>query len=488
MAIFHDFGSEFFIGSLRALRRLPGLARALHAGIRFRLLRDPRKPTGSPRTHLALHSSLHPTSFMRVSATSDSLPQTTPKTPKALSEPLLELCRRLEERGIATWSQGEGLLEDLRPKRRADPTAAPAPRCLLCSAEPEELLEALPRAVVTASGARRLSLATSAGPIDLLPVGRGDLEAVLLDFGLSPFAFAFRPLHEQWCDPVGARAAFQEGILELNVDAPNPFEIAPRRYWIAARLMAEHALVASSKLLTAARETLPDTLDRLPMAAPARREVSRILASPAADRGLAFLREAGLSAALFPGMDPAGESIVARLGPLPALRWAAWLHGSAIQRALVRFRMPPALARRIERVHRAHPIDRHTETLTGNKRELGVHKILARLGEDEIEGLFAWRRLELAAAGQTEKTRNRSKRLEMLQARLEEILRHRERSGQVRALALDGKAVMGLLGAKPGPQVGAALAHLAVFVESHPDSNEAQALERELRDWAAKNG
>jgi hypothetical protein len=46
---------------------------------------------------------------------------------------------------------------------------------------------------------------------------------------------------------------------------------------------------------------------------------------------------------------------------------------------------------------------------------------------------------------------------------------------------------MTALAAGPGPRVGRALAHLANFVEAHPDSNERGALERELSDWAAKN-
>lgn len=402
-----------------------------------------------------------------------------------MPKPLLELCQRLEERGISTWSQGEGLLDDLRPLDSAVPmtTGRRSARTLLCRVNPPELLDALPRAVVTASRARRLTLATEAGPIDLLPVGQGDLERLLLDFGLSPFAFAFRPTEQCWCDPVGARATFDEGILDITVATPNPFGIAPRRYWIAARLLSEYVLEPSSILLEAARAALPDALERLPQAAPARREIARVLASPAPERGLAFLRKSGLSAALFPGMDPAGESIIAHLGPLPALRWAAWLRGSAIQSALVRLRMPPALAQRIERLHRSHPIDRRIESL----REVGVRKILGRLGEEEIDGLFRWRRLELAAAPQTQETRTRSKRLDEIEARFEEVQSHRERSGQVRALALDGKAVMAALGTGPGPHVGRALAHLASFVETHPDSNERKALERELEDWAANN-
>jgi tRNA nucleotidyltransferase (CCA-adding enzyme) len=405
--------------------------------------------------------------------------------PRALPQSLFEVCQQLEERGISTWSQGEGLLDDLRPSTSTLPTTTePRPtRSLLCQANPHELLEILPRAVVTASQARRLTLATEAGPIDLLPIGRGSLEEGLLAFGLSPFAFAYRPTKECWCDPAGARATFDAGVLDISVATPNPFDLAPRRYWIAARLMSERSLEPSPGLLEAARAALPSAIDRLPQAAPARREVSRILASSAPERGLAFLRESGVSPTLFPGMDSAGEARIAHLPPLPALRWAAWLHGSEIQRTLIRLRVPPPLARRIERIHRAHPIDRRVESL----REVGIRKILGRLGQDEIDGLFVWRRLELAAAPASEEIRIRSTRLDEIEASFEEVRNHQARSGHIRSLALDGKAVMAALGAGPGPHVGRALAHLANFVEARPDANERESLEQELADWAAKN-
>jgi hypothetical protein len=358
-------------------------------------------------------------------------------TPRALPEAVLDVCRRLEERGIPAWSHGEGLLEDLHPTKSAQPTESGSDptRALICTTSPSTLLEALPRATVTAEGAKRLTLATNAGPIDLLAVGNGDLKLRLLDFGLSPLAFAYRPMHAQWCDPTGARAAFDRGLADLTISSPdartNPFGVAPRRYWILARLLAEYSLEPTLNLMEAARSALPDALERLPLAAPARREMNRVLVSAHPELGLAFLRRAGVSPAIFPGMNPAAESVIPRLTALPALRWAAWLRGTGIQRALVRFRMPPTLARRIEHLHRAHPIDQRVESL----REVGVRKILNQLRKEEIDGLFAWRRLELASETQTDETR----------------------------------------------------AHLAGFVEASPESNAREPLERELADWAAKN-
>lgn len=405
--------------------------------------------------------------------------------PTRLPNCLIDLCIRLEEFGIPAWIQGEGLLDALSGRgsdEHAGLEAFPT-RSLLCDVGPEQLLRSLPNAVVTASDARRLTLATSGGPIDLLPFGPCALEQILLDFGLSPLAFAFRPAEQTWCDPSDARAAFDKGVLEPTTPTSNPFSVAPRRYWIAGRLASQYALAPSPVLLDAGRNARAETLDRLPQAAPARRELTRILFSPDPRRGLAWLREVGLSGALFPGIRRANESRVARVGELPALRWATWLHGSSIQSALIRLRMPALLARRIERVNASHPIDQRVASL----REVGVHKLLGRLSQAEIEGLFKWCRLELAEAAASSETQTRSARLLELEARLAEVRAQRKSSQQVAGLAVDGDFVMASLAAGPGPHVGRALRHLARFVAANPESNQRRALERELRDWATHN-
>jgi tRNA nucleotidyltransferase (CCA-adding enzyme) len=52
-------------------------------------------------------------------------------------------------------------------------------------------------------------------------------------------------------------------------------------------------------------------------------------------------------------------------------------------------------------------------------------------------------------------------------------------------LALDGRAVMAILGAGPGPHVGEALRHLLDRVLEDPSRNTAAALEAELKAWWA---
>ena len=55
------------------------------------------------------------------------------------------------------------------------------------------------------------------------------------------------------------------------------------------------------------------------------------------------------------------------------------------------------------------------------------------------------------------------------------------------ALALDGRAVMDLLGCGPGPEVGRALRHLAKAIEADPACNTPDRLRERLLAWRSGN-
>jgi tRNA nucleotidyltransferase (CCA-adding enzyme) len=129
----------------------------------------------------------------------------------------------------------------------------------------------------------------------------------------------------------------------------------------------------------------------------------------------------------------------------------------------------------------SHPLERAVEAA----RDLGFRKLLQRHDAQEIEALLTWRRLELAAVANPAEAQEGEARLAAIEVRLQQARTSELRSGQVRSLALDGRAVMAALGAGPGRHVGQALAHLAQFVADHPDANEQTALEVELSEWAA---
>ena len=383
---------------------------------------------------------------------------------------------------MRSFSHGEGLLDELRPQPRTD---APGPRTqsILCNALAADVLAALPNAVVTSEGGTRLSQATEGGPVDILCLGSGPMEEVLLDFGLGPLAVAFRPADLSFCDPTNQLEAMSQGRLELASRHPAPFARAPRRYWITARLSAEYDLKPTQEVLESARASFDEIKKRLPLGAPARREITRILASQDPTAGLAFLHEAGVTAYAAPGAQPLQAARIARLPTLLALRWAAWLRGSATASGLVRFRVPHRLARRIEHLQALHPLDRSIES----SRDVSIRRILSRTSLEEREALFAWRRLEAAELDNQVEADAIQERLGKIESRIAAMQANDTRAGQVRTLALDGSAVMALLSAGPGRHVGNALAHLARFVEGDPDRNEQDLLETELRRWAEAN-
>jgi hypothetical protein len=423
------------------------------------------------------------------------------------------LALRLEARGIAVWRHGDGLLSALGSGYDSGPGSAPAAgQTLLCTADAAMLLALLPTAVVTASRARRLSLPTPDGPVDLLPIGDRPLESVLVGYGLGAHGFAWRELGtgaageggaddaedgDRWCDPVGARTDFLAGRMGPTTATPNPFLLMPDRIWIAARLLAEHGLAASPELITLARQAViegsrPATASPAartgstfpPLGAPARHQLARVLAARQPECGLAFLSEAGVSPERFPGIERTGETIVGERPRLPALRWAAWLRGCKLQQALVGLRVPPALGREIARLQAAHPLDRTLDRRPGSRRDAGLRKLLQRLTPEEIDGLILWRRRELETGPGSAADLDA---LDRIRQRIEQLREERSRAVQMRQLALDGEAVMRLLDAGPGPHVGQALAHLARFALAHPEANEPAPLEAELRRWAAES-
>lgn len=395
----------------------------------------------------------------------------------ALAKPVLELCARLEDAGIAAYLQGEALLDAwLGGQSGRVPTCA-----VVCTAEPARILRALPTAVVTAESAKRLTQATLAGPVDLIPVGERDIDSALAAFGLTPLAVGFRPLDLGWHAPGDSLAGLARREMDLLPARSNPFLEAPRRYWIAAQLIAEYDLEPTPAFRAAAREALPEVVARLPEGAPARRVLERILACPRPASALAFLRETGASIAVLPGLEAGAESHVEALGKVASLRWAAFLRGSSTARALARLRMPTGLARRISRVQEAHPLDRTIE----GARDPQIRRAMGRLTAEELDGLIVWRRLELAdqPSGQDgDRFRDRLSKIESSLARLRS---QADASQSVRALALGGADVMQLLGSGPGPHVGRALAHLARVVAEDPARNESAALTAELLAWQA---
>jgi hypothetical protein len=124
-----------------------------------------------------------------------------------------------------------------------------------------------------------------------------------------------------------------------------------------------------------------------------------------------------------------------------------------------------------------HPIEQAARPSS----DASVGRLERRLEPDELGWLIHWRRIELADLAADHPARGRLAALEAALARTAEA---RERKRRRSTLALDGAAVMDLMGWGPGPRVGRALRALSDWVAEHPERNRREDLEQRLRAWA----
>jgi hypothetical protein len=178
--------------------------------------------------------------------------------------------------------------------------------------------------------------------------------------------------------------------------------------------------------------------------------------------------------------------LVPRLPEDLVLRLAGWLRGTRAMRVLRQLRFPRRTSEEVERLLRWHPVDAGVDA----EREVAVRRQLKRVGEDRVDGLVALRRAEVACGDLPDALAP-----EEAEARIERfvaaVTRLREAGSlalERQNLALDGAAIMQILGCPPGPRVGRALRHLTERVVDDPSLNTPQALSALLETWAEEDG
>jgi tRNA nucleotidyltransferase (CCA-adding enzyme) len=112
-----------------------------------------------------------------------------------------------------------------------------------------------------------------------------------------------------------------------------------------------------------------------------------------------------------------------------------------------------------------------------------VRRWLSRVGLDRADAVLTLAEAEARALPLPRRDRAR-REVNALRRRVSEMKKAPPPLG-TQDLALDGRAVMRILAAGPGPHVGEALRHLLDRVLEDPAVNSAEALERELRAWSA---
>ncbi len=272
-------------------------------------------------------------------------------------------------------------------------------------------------------------------------------------------AIAWDPIGRQLVDPFGGRADLAARVLRAVGDAAARFAEDGLRIVRAVRFVA----VLDFALDPATEAAIPGALPSLAKVSRerVRVELVKLLAGPAAGRGLAIAQSTGILAQVLPELSLTADVIarVDRALPEPVARTVALLldvAADAVDAALRRLTFSNADREQVVAAVKALP------ELMARKNDAAVRTILARHG----------RELARVAHGALPDDESLAR---VLDAAASAPLTASD-------LALKGSDVMRILALAPGPAVGLAIRELVERVLADPSLNTATTLERILRD------
>jgi tRNA nucleotidyltransferase (CCA-adding enzyme) len=318
-----------------------------------------------------------------------------------------------------------------------------------------------------------------------------DLEADLARRDFTMNALAWDPLAPDFRDPFGGQEDMRRRLVRAVGDPRERFGEDGLRPMRAVRFAAQLGYA----LEPATRDAIPGALDVVRKVSLERisDELDRLVVAPHAPAALGLMRETGLLGAVLPELAAAPADLVdhavavlALVPAVPTLRLAALLHvlptGDA-ERILVALRQPRRISDGVAALLRAHGCRAHASAPRLPHTPLELRRWLSAVGLERAEPLLALADAEAAAlpSAHAGAARDEVARL----AADVDALRSARPPLFPQDLALDGRAVMAILGAGPGPHVGDALRHLLDRVLEDPSRNDAAALEAELRGWWA---
>jgi tRNA nucleotidyltransferase (CCA-adding enzyme) len=415
---------------------------------------------------------------------------------------IVKVLRTLGEAGHRSWIVG-GAVRDLllhRPREANDfDVATPA--------TPREVTALFRKVVPTGAEHGTVTVVESGHAIEVTTFrGEGayrdgrrpesvtfhtDLEADLSRRDFTMNALAWDPLAPEFRDPFQGRADMARRIVRAVGEPADRFGEDGLRAMRAVRFAAQ----LGYGLHPRTRAAIPPALEVVRKVSVERvsDELARLVAAPHAEKGIALMRATGLLETVLPELArlprPALDHAVAVLRRAPAdpvLRFAALLHPLApheAERILVALRQPRRVSASVAHLLRAHAcrVEKPPATLPTSRTD--VRRWLSRVGLDRAEAV-----LSLADAEARSLAPSRAGRARREVGALRKALAELKKSPpplSTQDLALDGRAVMAILGAGPGPHVGEALRHLLDRVLEDPSLNDRGPLERELQAWWA---
>ncbi|BDG06328.1 CCA tRNA nucleotidyltransferase [Anaeromyxobacter oryzae] len=422
----------------------------------------------------------------------------------AFPAPILDVLRRLGEAGHRSWLVG-GAVRDLLLHRARDA----ADYDVATPATPEQVIALFRRVVPTGIahgtvtvlvGDEKIEVTTFRGEGVYLDGRRPasvtfhtDLEADLARRDFTMNAMAFDPLARDFRDPFGGREDMRRGRVRAVGVPEERFGEDGLRPMRAVRFAAQ----LGYDLDPGTRAAIPAALDVVRKVAVERiaTELEKLVVAPDAARGVALLRSTGLLAVVVPSLAALSaasvrhaEALLRRLPADAVLRFAALFHGlgaDPAQRLLVELRYPRRLSDEVGALLRNHACregDAAGAFPAGGAAEL--RRWLSRVTPPRVDAQLQLLWAE-ARALPARRRAAAEREVKKLQAAARGMLAESPPLS-TQALALDGRAVVALLGVDPGPHVGEALRHLLDRVLEDPAANTAGALEAELRRWWAE--
>ncbi len=413
---------------------------------------------------------------------------------------VLEVLRRLHEAGHPSWLVG-GAVRDLllhRPRDAKDfDVATPA--------TPGEVTSVFSRVVPTGIEHGTVTVLLDGEAVEVTTFrGEGayvdarhptsvtfhtDLEADLARRDFTMNALAYDPRHRQFRDPFGGRADMKRRLVRAVGDPAERFAEDGLRPMRAIRFAAQLGYDLHPRTRAAIRPALASV--RKVSTERIADELTRTVVAPDAGRALELMRRTGLLGAVLPALvsRPARSvdhalAVLRLVPPEPSLRYAALLHvtpPATAERIVAGLRLSRRLCDEVAALVRASACRQAGKAAALPAGPAEVRRWLSREGPERAPALLALASAEARALG-PERGRRARREVQRLAAATARVLRARAPLS-ARDLALDGRAVMKILGEGPGPQVGEALRHLLDRVLDDPALNEAGALTEEVRRW-----
>jgi tRNA nucleotidyltransferase (CCA-adding enzyme) len=421
-----------------------------------------------------------------------------------IPDAVLEVLDTLGKAGHRSWLVG-GAVRDLllhHERTVADYDVA-------TPARPEAVAKLFRKVIPTGIAHGTVTVLTRAGPIEVTTFrgegayadGRrpdsvtflGTIEEDLARRDFTVNALAFDPLRPDFTDPYGGLPDLEKRLLRAVGDAATRFGEDGLRPLRAARFAAQLGFDVEAGTEAAIGGALP--IFKKVSAERVAAEMEKLLLARHPRRGLSLLRSSGLLGAALPPLASLSEVafvhaavMIERLPADFSERLAGLLHCADPDPA-VAAKQVEAAAKRLKVSNEVRDevvrLTRENECLLGPapggaRSDAQLRRWLARVGKDHAPAVLRFRRADAHAAGATAAL----ERLDQLAERIDAAL-----AAKVplcaQDLALNGAAVMSLLGVPPGRAVGEALAHLLDRVLEDPDRNTRAALEAELTAWWA---